>query len=251
VLGHPYTKGVGEMLLRQWGIICCLTIMREGVTSETATGGNKSLFGVTSCWPLSLPHLPRCPSVTGMWLWSWRVRGKWMLVKVHPCRSGCPRLVSLLPVLLHQQSVKKRRAVVIGDSLLRGTEGLICLSDPSHREVCCLPGAQVRDVAKNITVLDKPSDYYPLLVFCIGNKEVGKRSPWAIKRDFRALGRLLKGLGVQVVFSSVLSVGDWDLRKRRRVDMLNEWLCKWCRTQGFGYYGLGRNLEKGRMLAAN
>ena len=102
---------------------------------------------------------------------------------------------------------KKRRAVVIGDSLLRGTEGLICLSDPSHREVCCLPGAQVRDVARNITVLDKPSDYYPLLVFCIGNKEVGKRSPWAIKRDFRALGRLLKGLGARVLFS-VLSVGD-------------------------------------------
>ena len=34
---------------------------------------------------------------------------------------------------------KKRRAVVIGNSLLRGTKGLICHSDPSHREVCCLP----------------------------------------------------------------------------------------------------------------
>jgi len=34
---------------------------------------------------------------------------------------------------------KKRRAVIIGDSLLRGTEGPICCLDPSHREVCCLP----------------------------------------------------------------------------------------------------------------
>ena len=119
-------------------------------------------------------------------------------------------------------------------------------------EVCCLPGAQVRDGARNISHLVKPSDYYyPLLVFHIGNKEVGKRSPRAIKRDFRALGRLLKGLGAQVVFSSVLSVGDWDLHKRKRVDTLNEWLCKWCHAQGFGYYGLGRSLEKGGMLTVD
>ena len=54
------------------------------------------------------------------------------------------------------------RNVIIG-GLLRGTEGPICRSDPSHREVCCLPGARVRDVARNITCLVKPSDYYPLL----------------------------------------------------------------------------------------
>ena len=69
-----------------------------------------------------------------------------------------------------------------------------------------------------------------------------------IRRDFRALGRLLKGLGAQVVFSSVFSVGDWDSHKRRRVDMLNEWLCEWCHAQGFGYYGLRCSLEKGRIL---
>jgi len=52
------------------------------------------------------------------------------------------------------------------------------------------------------------------------------------------------------VFSSVLSFGDWDLDKRRTV-MLNEWLCKWCHIQGFGYYGLERSLEKGGMIKAD
>ena len=85
----------------------------------------------------------------------------------------------------------------------------------------------MRDVARNITRLVKPSDYYPLLVFPVGNEEIGKRSSWVIRKDFRALGSLLKGSGAQVVFS-ILSVGDWDLHKRRRVDMLNEWLCEWC-----------------------
>ena len=71
------------------------------------------------------------------------------------------------------------------------------------------------------------------------------------KRDFRALGNLLKGSGVQAVFSSVLSVGNWDLDKRRRGDTLNEWLCEWCHAQGFGYYGFGCSFEKGGMLTAD
>ena len=120
---------------------------------------------------------------------------------------------------------RKRRAVIIGDSLLRGTKGPIFCSDPSHREVCCLPGVWVRDVARNISCLIKPSNYYPLLVFHIGNEEVGRSGPLAIKRDFRAPGRLLNGLGAQAVFSSVLSVGDWDPHNRRKVDILmNKWL---------------------------
>ena len=85
----------------------------------------------------------------------------------------------------------------------------------------------MRDGARNITRLVKPSNYYPLLVFHIGNEEVGRSGPWAIKRDFRAPGRLLKGSGAQAVFSSVLSVGDWDPHNRRKVDILmNKWLCE-------------------------
>lgn len=37
-------------------------------------------------------------------------------------------------------------------------------------------------------------------------------------------GKVLKGLGAQVVFPSVLSNGDWDLGTRSRTDLLNEWL---------------------------
>jgi len=109
----------------------------------------------------------------------------------------------------------------------------------------------VRAVARIITRLVKPSDYYPLLVFHTDNEELGKISTQVIKRDCRALGRLLKRSGAQVVFSSVLSVGDWDPHKRKRVDMLNDWLCEWCRAQGFGYYDLGHSLEKGGMLTVD
>ena len=54
---------------------------------------------------------------------------------------------------------KDRRVVVIGNSLLRGTKGPICQPDPTHREVCCLPGARVRDISRKLPGLIRPSDY--------------------------------------------------------------------------------------------
>ncbi len=45
------------------------------------------------------------------------------------------------PCLKTASSRKERRVIVVGDSLLRGTEGPMCQPDPTRREVCCLPGA--------------------------------------------------------------------------------------------------------------
>jgi len=82
---------------------------------------------------------------------------------------------------------KKRSVIVRGDSLLNGTEGPVCQPDPFHREVCCLPGTRVSDVARKLPGLVRPSDYYLLLVMQVGDDEIMERSPKAIKRDFRAL----------------------------------------------------------------
>jgi len=109
-----------------------------------------------------------------------------MWVKVHP--GGCLGRVSQPHILGLPRLRKKNRVIVISDSLLRGTEGPICRPDPSHREVCCIPGAQIRLVTRNLPGLMRPSDYYPLLVTQVGGDEIMERSPKAIKRDFRALG---------------------------------------------------------------
>ena len=55
VLSHPYRKDAGEMLLRQWGIICCLTVWWEGVTSETVRNRNKSVWGNKRAAPQPVP----------------------------------------------------------------------------------------------------------------------------------------------------------------------------------------------------
>jgi len=72
---------------------------------------------------------------------------------------GLPRMSQTAPCITTASAKKKSRIIVIGDSLLRGTEDPICQLDPSHREVCCLPGACVRDVANKLPGLVRPSDY--------------------------------------------------------------------------------------------
>lgn len=51
-------------------------------------------------------------------------------------------------------SVKKKRWVlVVGDSFLRGTEGLTRWINAPLREVGCLPGAQVQDISRKLPSL--------------------------------------------------------------------------------------------------
>ena len=63
------------------------------------------------------------------------------------------------PCLKTASSKKERRVIVVGDSLLRGTEGPICWPDPTCRKVCCLFGARVRDISRKLPSLIHPSDY--------------------------------------------------------------------------------------------
>ncbi|PKU36680.1 adaptin ear-binding coat-associated protein 1 [Limosa lapponica baueri] len=56
-----------------------------------------------------------------------------------------------------------------------------------------------------------------------------------MKKDFKALGQLVKGSGAQVVFSSappVMGTNEWTNKKIRQI---NTWLHNWCYHQGFGY----------------
>jgi len=48
----------------------------------------------------------------------------------------------------------------------------MCQADPSHMEVCCLPGARVRDVARKLLGLVRSSGYCPLLVMQTGDIEI-------------------------------------------------------------------------------
>lgn len=53
-----------------------------------------------------------------------------------------PGVTRLAPHIRTTPGRKQRSVTVVGDSLLRRTEGSVCQPDPSHREACCLPGAR-------------------------------------------------------------------------------------------------------------
>ncbi|KAK1192276.1 E41L5 protein, partial [Pygoscelis papua] len=90
---------------------------------------------------------------------------------------GLPRVRQSAPRITTASAKKKRRVIVVGDSFLRGTEGPLCRPDPSHREVCCLPGSRVRDITRKLPDLVRSTNYYPLLVIQAGSDESWNAKP--------------------------------------------------------------------------
>ncbi|XP_075777593.1 uncharacterized protein LOC142827220 [Pelodiscus sinensis] len=140
---------------------------------------------------------------------------------------------------------RKRRVVVVGDSLLRGTEAPICRPDSSSREVCCLPGARIRDVTEALSRIIRPSDYYPMLLIHVGTNDTARCDTERIKCDYRALGVRVKEFGAQVVFSSILPVKGRGPGRERCILEVNTWLRRWCRQEGFGFLDHGVLFQEG------
>ena len=110
---------------------------------------------------------------------------------------------------------------------------------PSLREVCCLPGAQVKDITRKLPSLVRSSDYYQLLLFHMGGDEATTSSPRASRRDFRALGQLVRESGAQVIFSSVLPIAGSDIGRNRRSQTIYTLLSGWCHSHNFGFFDNG------------
>ena len=73
--------------------------------------------------------------------------------------------------------------ILMGDSLLQGTEAPLCQPGLSSRQVCCLPGSQVWDVVEGLLKLAWPSAYYPLLLFLVGTNDTARGNLDSIKSD--------------------------------------------------------------------
>lgn len=58
--------------------------------------------------------------------------------------------------------------------------------------------------------MKKLEDYCSLLLFQAGSQKAAIRKLQNVKKDFLFLGKMMKGLKAQAVFSSVLLVGYWE-----------------------------------------
>ena len=107
---------------------------------------------------------------------------------------------------------------------LKGAEGPICRPDLLHREICCLPGAQIKDVRKKLPSLVRPSDYYPLLLFQEGRDDIGRTALKTMKKDLRDLGQQVKASRARVVFSFIPPVVGNDEGLNTMGQQINTWL---------------------------
>lgn len=114
-----------------------------------------------------------------------------------------------------------------------GTDG------PLIRDICCFPGAQVKDVVRNLPTLVQPSCYYPLLTFQVSSSEHSIGRLRAIKRVFRALGWLVDGSGAQVMFSFISLVAGINVGRTGKAHQINAYLWDWYHWQDFGGFGHG------------
>ena len=69
-----------------------------------------------------------------------------------------------------------------------------------------------------------PSDYYPSLIVQAGSDEVADRSLRTIRNDFRGLGMLVDGAGIQVIFACIPTVAGKDTAMIRKTHLINTWL---------------------------
>ena len=109
----------------------------------------------------------------------------------------------------------------------------------------------MRDVTKRLPSLVQSTDYYPLLLFHVGTSDTARSSLRNIKKDYRALGAVVRDSGAQVVFSSVLLVKGKGFERASRIWQINKWLWDWCHSQGFGYLDHGTRFEKPGLLGAD
>jgi len=81
-------------------------------------------------------------------------------------------------------------------------------------------GAWIKDITRKFPSLIWCPDYYPLLLFHAGGDEAIMHSPRTIKRDFRALGCLVRESGPQIIFSSLLPIAGSDTGRNREAQSI-------------------------------
>ncbi|XP_050809300.1 uncharacterized protein LOC127051255 [Gopherus flavomarginatus] len=132
---------------------------------------------------------------------------------------------------------RKRQVYVIGDSLLRRTDRPVTRADRENRRVCCLPGAKIRDVDLRLKRILAGAGKNPLIVPHVGTNDTARYSLECIKGDYARLGKTLKEIEAQVIFSGILPVPREGQQRCNKIMAINRWLRQWCYKEGFGMYG--------------
>lgn len=109
-----------------------------------------------------------------------------------------------IPLNILENGSQIKSLLIVSNSLLRSPAGPICPPDREARDLCCLLGAKIHDVAKRAPQLAKSMDQYLLLLFHVDANDSASQKIGRIKEDHKVLVRQVENVSTQVLFSSVL-----------------------------------------------
>lgn len=95
----------------------------------------------------------------------------------------------------------------MGNTSIKGHR-VISWPDKKSQDVCCLPGAKIRDIAERVPQLVKSNWLLSTVTPYVGMNDTASQNLGRSKENYKALGVQVKNLGDQVIFSSILPVGE-------------------------------------------
>eukprot|EP00061_Rhincodon_typus_P016237 g44344.t1 len=109
-------------------------------------------------------------------------------------------------IVAHKGSGENRRAIVVGDSIVRGKDRWFCEHKRDERMLCCLLGARVHDILDRVFKILKGEGEQPAVMVHIDTNDIGRKRTENVKNECRELGWKLKSMTNGVVISGLLPV---------------------------------------------
>ena len=155
----------------------------------------------------------------------------------------CGDKVNRFAVLSGGDKVREETCV-IGDSIVRLVDDVVCRKGPPKCVRICLPGAGIQDVRNRVASVVGPGKGGAVLVH-VGTNDVDKKGSEEVMGRYRELVRELKRVRVgQIVLSGILPVRGGYTRNNRRIS-INLRLQALCQAEGVGFLNMWEHFEQG------
>ena len=148
-----------------------------------------------------------------------------------------------LAVLSGGEKVREETCV-IGDSIVRLVDDVVCRKGPPKCVRISLPGAGIHDVRNRVASVVGPGKEGAVLVH-VGTNDVDKKGSEEVMGRYQELVRELKRVRVgQIVLSGILSVRGGYTRNNSRISS-NLRLQALCQEEGVGFLNMWEHFEQG------
>ena len=136
-------------------------------------------------------------------------------------------------------TLRFRRALVVGDSLVRNVDRAFCGGDRLHRTVACFPGARIEDIENRIDgMIRTRAEEEMVCIVQVGTNNIQKDSVGIIIDKYKKLFVHFRDRkDVRLVVSALLPRGR-DESLHGKLGQVNRWLEGFCSENGVKFLSL-------------